>query len=138
MAEAKLNVAVSKKTARGRTIFIVLLLIGRQILQIVEMEIKTFGEVSSSLMMRISWRNSSEALGRRDGNGLGNVDDLEADAIAALDSVQHRIGATDTTWVPADVPHRIINASDTKPMRIFWTAHQICQPALLRLADVNA
>lgn len=46
---------------------------------------------------------------------------LEGDAIAELDGVQHRMSATDTTWVPADVPHRFINASDTKPMRIFWT-----------------
>ena len=46
---------------------------------------------------------------------------LEGDAIAELDGVQHRMGATDTTWVPADVPHRFINASDTQPMRIFWT-----------------
>lgn len=46
---------------------------------------------------------------------------LDGDAIAELDGVRHRMGANDTTWVPADVPHRFINASDTKPMRIFWT-----------------
>lgn len=46
---------------------------------------------------------------------------LEGDAIAELDGVQHRMTAMDTTWVPADVPHRFINASDAKPMRIFWT-----------------
>ncbi len=46
---------------------------------------------------------------------------LEGDAIAELDGVAHRMGANDTTWVPAGVPHRFINASDTKAMRIFWT-----------------
>ena len=43
-----------------------------------------------------------------------------AAAVAELDGVQHPMGANDTTWVPAGVPHRFINASDTKAMRIFW------------------
>ncbi|GGE50540.1 cupin [Agaricicola taiwanensis] len=46
---------------------------------------------------------------------------LEGEAIAEIDGVQHRLGANDTTWIPADVPHRFINASNEKPMRIFWT-----------------
>ena len=27
----------------------------------------------------------------------------------------------DVTWLPADVPHRFINRSDTEILRIFWT-----------------
>ena len=46
---------------------------------------------------------------------------LEGDAIAELDGVQHRMGANDTTWVAAGIPHRFINASDSHRMRIFWT-----------------
>lgn len=46
---------------------------------------------------------------------------LEGDAIAELDGVQHRMSANDTTWVPANVPHRFINASSTGKLRIFWT-----------------
>jgi putative monooxygenase len=46
---------------------------------------------------------------------------LEGEAIAEIDGLRHRMGPTDTTWVPADVPHRFINASETAPMRIFWT-----------------
>lgn len=46
---------------------------------------------------------------------------LAGDAIAELDGVRHHMAATDTTWVPANVPHRFINASETEPMRIFWT-----------------
>ena len=46
---------------------------------------------------------------------------LEGDAIAELDGVQYPMGPTDTTWVPANVPHRFINASDSNTMRIFWT-----------------
>ncbi len=46
---------------------------------------------------------------------------LEGDAVAEIDGVEHRMGAGDTTWVPADVPHRFINVSETARMRIFWT-----------------
>ncbi|WP_230532100.1 cupin domain-containing protein [Microvirga roseola] len=46
---------------------------------------------------------------------------LEGRAIAEIDGVEHELGPLDTTWLPADVPHRFRNASDTEPMRIFWT-----------------
>lgn len=46
---------------------------------------------------------------------------LEGDAIAVLGGVEHRLKAGDTTWIPADVPHRFVNASADKEMRIFWT-----------------
>jgi quercetin dioxygenase-like cupin family protein len=45
---------------------------------------------------------------------------IEGQAVAEIDGVQHRLNTYDTTWIPADVPHRFINATD-KPMRIFWT-----------------
>jgi putative monooxygenase len=46
---------------------------------------------------------------------------LEGSAIAEIDGVEHTLGPLDTTWLPANVPHRFINASTTEPMRIFWT-----------------
>jgi putative monooxygenase len=46
---------------------------------------------------------------------------LEGSAIAEIDGVMHELGPHDTTWIPSDVPHRFVNASDTEPMRIFWT-----------------
>lgn len=46
---------------------------------------------------------------------------LDGEAICEIDGVQHRLGSNDTTWLPAEVPHRFINASDTQRMRIFWT-----------------
>ncbi|KLK90870.1 cupin [Microvirga vignae] len=46
---------------------------------------------------------------------------LEGHAIAVIDGVEHALGPLDTTWIPADVPHFFKNASDTEPMRIFWT-----------------
>lgn len=45
---------------------------------------------------------------------------IEGEAIAEIDGVQHPLGTNDTTWIPANVPHRFINPTD-KPMRIFWT-----------------
>ncbi len=46
---------------------------------------------------------------------------LEGEARVEIDGVEHRMGAGDTTWVPAGVPHRFVNASDSERMRIFWT-----------------
>lgn len=46
---------------------------------------------------------------------------LEGEAIAVIDGVEHRLKALDTTWLPANVPHRFINASATHEMKIFWT-----------------
>lgn len=52
---------------------------------------------------------------------------LEGEAVAEIDGKQFAMGPNDTTWVPAEVPHRFINASSEKTMRIFWI-----------YADVNA
>ena len=46
---------------------------------------------------------------------------LDGRAIAEIDGVEHALGPQDTTWLPAGVPHRFRNASETEPMRIFWT-----------------
>jgi quercetin dioxygenase-like cupin family protein len=46
---------------------------------------------------------------------------LEGQAIAEIDGVRHELKPMDTAWVPADLPHRFINASDTEGMKIFWT-----------------
>jgi putative monooxygenase len=46
---------------------------------------------------------------------------LEGEAIAMIDGVEHRLSASDASWVAAGVPHFFRNASDTAPLRIFWT-----------------
>lgn len=46
---------------------------------------------------------------------------LEGKAVAELDGVDHPLDTFDTTWLPADVPHRFKNASKEKTLRIFWT-----------------
>ena len=42
------------------------------------------------------------------------------DAFAEIGGIRHALRAGDTTWIPANVPHRFLNESDA-PMRIFWT-----------------
>lgn len=45
---------------------------------------------------------------------------LEGHAVAEIDGERHALKAGDTTWIPANVPHRFLNESDAE-MRIFWT-----------------
>lgn len=45
---------------------------------------------------------------------------VEGDAIATIDGVEYALTVGDTTWLPPNVPHYFRNASDTRPMRIFW------------------
>jgi putative monooxygenase len=46
---------------------------------------------------------------------------LEGQAIAVIDGQEHRLEAPDVSWVAAGVPHYFQNASDSEPLRIFWT-----------------
>ena len=46
---------------------------------------------------------------------------LEGRAVAHIDGVEHALGPTDTSWIPAGVQHFFRNVSDTERMRIYWT-----------------
>ncbi len=46
---------------------------------------------------------------------------LEGSAVAEFDGAQHPLSPHDTSWIPADLPHRFINASHTEPLTILWT-----------------
>jgi putative monooxygenase len=46
---------------------------------------------------------------------------LEGDAVVVVGDVEHPLKAGDTTWLPPNVPHFFRNASQERPMRIFWT-----------------
>ena len=46
---------------------------------------------------------------------------LSGQAIAEIAGVRDSLETHDTSWIPAGVAHRFINASDTTPLRIFWT-----------------
>jgi putative monooxygenase len=46
---------------------------------------------------------------------------LDGEFTVVIDGAEHRAVADDTSFIPAGVPHRFINASGTAPGRIFWT-----------------
>lgn len=50
---------------------------------------------------------------------------LEGNAIAEIDGEQHVLKPLDTTFIPVNLPHRFINASDTEPMKILWIYAQV-------------
>ncbi|WP_166802511.1 cupin domain-containing protein [Microvirga pakistanensis] len=76
---------------------------------------------STSLLNGITSFEPGAAIPLHKHNCEESVMILEGRAIAEIDGVEHELGPLDTTWLPADVPHRFRNASDTQPMRIFWT-----------------
>ena len=75
---------------------------------------------STSMINGITAFDPGAAIGLHMHNCEESVMVIEGEAIAEIDGVQHHLNTNDTTWIPANVPHRFINASD-KPMRIFWT-----------------
>ncbi|MDB5664611.1 cupin domain-containing protein [Cypionkella sp.] len=75
---------------------------------------------SSSLINGITAFDPGAAIGVHFHNCEESVMVIEGQAIAEIDGIQHHLNTHDTTWIPANVPHRFINASG-KPMRIFWT-----------------
>ena len=81
----------------------------------------TSGVGSHSLLNGITEFGPGAAIPLHTHNCEESVMVLDGEARVEIDGVEHRMGAGDTTWVPADVPHRFVNASDTDRMRIFWT-----------------
>ena len=81
----------------------------------------TPGIGSTQLLNGITIFDPGAAIGEHLHNCEESVMVLEGDAVAVLDGVEHRLGAGDTTWIPANLPHFFRNASADAPMRIFWT-----------------
>ena len=46
---------------------------------------------------------------------------LEGEAIAEVDGEEFPVSAGDVTFIPAHVPHRFRNVSQTQGMKILWT-----------------
>jgi quercetin dioxygenase-like cupin family protein len=44
---------------------------------------------------------------------------LEGDAEAEIEGARHRLKPYDTTWIPANKPHRFVNVGST-PLAILW------------------
>ena len=76
---------------------------------------------STSLINGITEFDPSTSVPLHKHNCEESVMVLEGDAIVEIDGEQHHLSAQDTTWLPANLPHRFINASNTNRMRIFWT-----------------
>jgi putative monooxygenase len=76
---------------------------------------------STSMLNGITSFEPGAAIPLHNHNCEESVMILEGRAVAEIDGVEHELGPHDTTWIPSDVPHRFRNASDTEPMRIFWT-----------------
>jgi len=76
---------------------------------------------STSMINGITTFDPGAAIGLHKHNCEESVMVLDGHAIVEIEGVQYKLGATDTTWIPANVPHRFINASDSERMRIFWT-----------------
>ena len=75
---------------------------------------------STSMINGITAFDGGASIGLHKHNCEESVMVLDGQAIAEIDGVQHLLGPNDTTWIPANVPHRFINASESNPMRIFW------------------
>lgn len=74
---------------------------------------------STSMINGITAFDPGAAIGLHKHNCEESVMVIEGQAIAEIDGVQHQLDTNDTTWIPANVPHRFINPTG-KPMRILW------------------
>lgn len=80
----------------------------------------TRGCGSTSLINGITAFDPGARIGVHFHNCEESVLILEGEAVAEIDGQRHQLKAGDTTWIPANVPHRFLNESQTL-MRIFWT-----------------
>lgn len=46
---------------------------------------------------------------------------IEGRAIAEIDGIEYEVNTHDVTFLPANVPHRFRNASNTERMQMLWT-----------------
>jgi quercetin dioxygenase-like cupin family protein/heme-degrading monooxygenase HmoA len=61
------------------------------------------------------------AIGHHIHNVAESVVVVQGDAVVDIDGARTPLKVFDTTFVPANIPHHFENASDTAPMKIFWT-----------------
>lgn len=75
---------------------------------------------STSLINGITAFDPGAAIGLHFHNCEESVMVIEGEAVAEVAGIRHHLRTGDTTWLPANVPHRFLNETD-RPMRIFWT-----------------
>ena len=76
---------------------------------------------ATSFLNGITTFEPGAAIAHHTHNCIESVMIIEGDAIVDIDGVETPLSTHDTTFVPANIPHRFKNASDTKRMRILWT-----------------
>jgi quercetin dioxygenase-like cupin family protein/quinol monooxygenase YgiN len=75
---------------------------------------------ATSFLNGITTFEPGAAIGHHTHNCVESVMIIEGDAIVEIDGEETRLRVHDTTFVPANVPHRFRNASDSARMRILW------------------
>lgn len=80
----------------------------------------TSGIGSTSLLNGITEFQPGGAIPLHTHNCEESVMVLEGEALVEIAGATHHMGVHDTTWVPANVPHRFVNAGLGR-LRIFWT-----------------
>lgn len=76
---------------------------------------------STSLINGITAFDAGASIAMHKHNCEESVMVLDGHALVEIDGEFFELGPNDTTWIPANIPHRFINRSLTEPMRIFWT-----------------
>lgn len=76
---------------------------------------------STSLINGITAFDGGASIAMHKHNCEESVMVLDGHALVDIDGEVFELGPNDTTWIPANIPHRFINRSATEPMRIFWT-----------------
>jgi putative monooxygenase len=75
---------------------------------------------ATSFLNGITTFEPGAAIGHHTHNCVESVVIIEGDAIVDIDGVETPLSLHDTTFVPANIPHRFKNASSEKRMRILW------------------
>ena len=76
---------------------------------------------STSLINGITIFDPGAAVPLHSHNCEESVVILSGRAWIEIDGVEHEAVADDTTFLPANIPHRFRNASQTESLRILWT-----------------
>lgn len=76
---------------------------------------------STSFINGITSFAPGTAIGFHSHNCEESVMVLEGEALLELENEAIPLRPQDTTWIPADLPHRFRNTSASEPMKIFWT-----------------
>ncbi len=76
---------------------------------------------STSFMSGLTMFEPGAAIPRHFHNCEESVCLIEGRAIAEIDGAEHAVEPGDVSFIPAGVPHCFRNASDSEPMKIYWT-----------------